>query len=145
MEQWKESNSFERSRNLRNLYGTREKAQAVEVFRKHGNLLKPFEYELLTVSPVIILTKNLLQFAPIGLVNMLNSGGALEWVIHDDDKSSVSAGVGGCGEMRVFASEKPVSCTIDGIGVDFSYDHHMVMIQISWPNSLNLSVIKYVF
>lgn len=110
--------------------------------------LQPFEYELLTVTPAAVLSKKSVQFAPIGLVNMLNSGGAVDSLVYDNDdeeKSSVRIGVRGSGEMRVFASEKPSSCTIDGVSVDFSYKDHMVKVQVPWPNSSRLSEIKYVF
>ncbi|KAH0690372.1 hypothetical protein KY289_017730 [Solanum tuberosum] len=110
--------------------------------------LQPFDYELLTVTPVAVLSKKSVQFAPIGLVNMLNSGGAIESLVYDnneEEESSVSIGVRGSGEMRVFASEKPSSCTIDGVSVDFSYEDHMVTAQVPWPNSSRLSEINYVF
>ncbi|XP_015069484.1 galactinol--sucrose galactosyltransferase-like [Solanum pennellii] len=108
--------------------------------------LQLFEYELLTVTPVAMLSKKSVQFAPIGLANMLNSGGAIDSLVYDEEEeSSVSIGVRGSGEMRVFASEKPSSCMIDGVSVDFSYEDHMVIVQVPWPNSSGLSGIKYVF
>ncbi|XP_050224609.1 galactinol--sucrose galactosyltransferase-like [Mercurialis annua] len=107
--------------------------------------LKPLNYELLVVSPVIILPRRLIQFAPIGLVNMLNSGGAIQSLAMDDNENLVRVGVKGRGEMRVFASEKPVGCKIDGVSVEFRYDEQMVMIQVPWPNCLTLSVVEYSF
>lgn len=108
--------------------------------------LQPFEYELLTVAPVAVLSKKSVQFAPIGLVNMLNSGGAIDSLVYDEEEeSSVSIGARGSGEMRVFASEKPSSCMIDGVSVEFSYEDHMIIVQVPWPNSSGLSEIKYVF
>ncbi|XP_012080005.1 galactinol--sucrose galactosyltransferase [Jatropha curcas] len=107
--------------------------------------LEPFKYELLTVSPVTILFGKLIQFAPIGLVNMLNSGGAIQSLDIDDDKNLVRIGVKGRGEMKVFASEKPVACKLDGVDVQFSYDDQVVVIQVPWPNSSRLSAIEYVF
>ncbi|CAN4088080.1 unnamed protein product [Withania somnifera] len=111
--------------------------------------LQPFEYELLTVSPVAVLSKKTVQFAPIGLVNMLNSGGAIDSIVYndndDDEETSVKIGVRGSGEMRVFVSERPSSCTINGVSVDFSYEDHMVAVQVPWPNSSRLSEVKYVF
>nr|XP_027125035.1 galactinol--sucrose galactosyltransferase-like [Coffea arabica] len=130
------------------IYMQREKRlKLLKLSDNMGISLKPFGYELMIVSPVTVLTKKLVQFAPIGLVNMLNSGGAVESLIYDDDddKSSVSIGVRGSGEMRVFASEKPISCMIDGIDVEFSYNDQMVIIQVPWPNSSKLSIVKYIF
>ncbi|KAA8540785.1 hypothetical protein F0562_024296 [Nyssa sinensis] len=107
--------------------------------------LKPFNYELITVSPVKVLPSKSIQFAPIGLVNMLNSGGAIQSLVVEDYESLVRVGVKGRGEMRVFASEKPASCRIDGIEVDFSYDDHMVIIEVPWDNSCRLAIIEYLF
>ncbi|KAJ8771772.1 hypothetical protein K2173_026949 [Erythroxylum novogranatense] len=90
--------------------------------------LEPFNYELFTVSPVSILQRKLIQFAPIGLVNMLNLGGAIQSLIFEDDKNKVRIGDKGSGEMRVFASEMPVTCRIDGEEADYSYGDLMVII-----------------
>ncbi|KAG5230221.1 galactinol--sucrose galactosyltransferase [Salix suchowensis] len=107
--------------------------------------LEPFNYDLLTVSPVTVLPRKLIQFAPIGLVNMLNTGGAIQSVMVVDDESLVRIGVKGSGEMRVFASENPVSCKIDGVDVEFCYHDQMVTIQVPWPSSSELSVMEYLF
>uniref|UniRef100_A0A5B6YL73 galactinol--sucrose galactosyltransferase n=1 Tax=Davidia involucrata TaxID=16924 RepID=A0A5B6YL73_DAVIN len=105
--------------------------------------LEPFNFELITVSPVTVLANKSVQFAPIGLVNMLNSGGAIQSVAFEAD--SVQVGVKGTGEMRVFASEKPRACQINGEDVAFDYEGIMVVIQVPWPNSSGLSVIEYLF
>lgn len=105
--------------------------------------LEPFNFELITVSPVSILANKAIQFAPIGLVNMLNSGGAIQSLAFDDD--SVQIGVKGTGEMRVFASEKPRACMINGEGVAFAYDGNMVIIQVPWPNTSGFSEIVFLF
>ncbi|XP_052176034.1 galactinol--sucrose galactosyltransferase-like [Diospyros lotus] len=109
--------------------------------------LPPFSYELLTVSPVKDFPEKSAQFTPIGLVNMLNSGGAIESLAYDDHESSVTVGVRGCGEMKAFASAKPIRCQMDGVDVDFGYDDedHTATVQVPWPGSSRLSVIKYWF
>lgn len=107
--------------------------------------LDPFDFELITVSPVTTLPGKSVQFAPIGLVNMLNSGGAIESLAFDDEENSVRIGVKGAGEMRAFASEKPRSCRINGEEVAFGYDECMVIIQVPWRNSSNPSLIEYLF
>ncbi|PSR96710.1 Galactinol--sucrose galactosyltransferase [Actinidia chinensis var. chinensis] len=108
--------------------------------------LQPFDYELLTVSPVKNLPRNSVQFAPIGLANMLNSGGAIQSLVCDDYENTVRVGIRGSGEMKAFASEQPVSCQINGVDVDFGYDdERVVTVQVPWPNSSRLSLIKYLF
>ncbi|KAF5740401.1 Raffinose synthase family protein [Tripterygium wilfordii] len=106
--------------------------------------LEPFNFELVTVSPVTALPGRSVRFAPIGLVNMLNTSGAIQSVVYDDDSAQV--GVKGSGEMKVFASEKPFACIIDGEDVAFEYEGLMVGIQVPWPNnSSGISIIEYLF
>ncbi|XP_010528235.1 PREDICTED: probable galactinol--sucrose galactosyltransferase 5 [Tarenaya hassleriana] len=105
--------------------------------------LQPFEFELITVSSVVTLKGNSVQFAPIGLVNMLNTGGAIRSLVYHDE--SVEIGVKGAGEFRVYASRKPVSCKIDGESVEFEYEDSMVSVQVPWSDSEGLSSVKYLF
>ncbi|KAB2633326.1 galactinol--sucrose galactosyltransferase-like [Pyrus ussuriensis x Pyrus communis] len=110
--------------------------------------LEPFSFELLTVSPVRVLRKKLIQFAPIGLVNMLNTGGAIDSVEaeeHEGNPSLVRIGVKGCGEMRMFASERPTACEIDGDGVKFDYFDKMVRVQVPWLTSSRSVLVDYLF
>lgn len=107
--------------------------------------LEPFSFELLTVSPVLVLPRKSIQFAPFGLVNMLNSGGSILSMEFDKQENLARIGVRGHGEMRVFASEKPQSCKIDGESVEFDYVDSTVRLQVSWPSSSRLSVVEYLF
>lgn len=107
--------------------------------------LEPFNFELITVSPVTVLPFKSVKFAPIGLVNMLNTGGAVQTLAFDEAQNLVQVGVRGTGEMRVYASEKPSTCRIDGKEVDFEYEESMVKIQVPWPDSSKLSTVQYVF
>ncbi|KAK7330524.1 hypothetical protein VNO77_24719 [Canavalia gladiata] len=107
--------------------------------------LEPFSFELWTVFPVVFLPRTSVQFAPIGLVNMLNSGGSVVSIEFDKHENLARIGVRGHGEMRIFASEKPVSCKIDGEAVEFDYVDSMVRLQVSWPSSSKLSVVEYLF
>jgi raffinose synthase len=109
--------------------------------------LEPFDFELVTVSPVIttVLASKSVQFAPVGLVNMLNTGGAVQALEFDEAQNMVQVGVRGTGEMRVFASERPSACRIDGKEVDFEFEGSMVVIQVPWPSSSKLSFVQYIF
>ncbi|XP_052197929.1 probable galactinol--sucrose galactosyltransferase 5 [Diospyros lotus] len=107
--------------------------------------LAPFNFELITVSPVTLIANKSIQFAPIGLVNMLNTGGALQSLVFNDRADSVQVGVKGTGEMRIFASEKPRACRLNGEDVSFSYEALMVVIQVPWPESSSLSIVEYLF
>lgn len=107
--------------------------------------LDPFDFELLTVSPVKILANKMVQFAPIGLVNMLNSGGAIQLLEFVNEEDMVRVAVKGTGEMKAFSSEKPQACCLNGEDVAFIYDEKMVTIQVPWSESSKLSVIEYLF
>ncbi|XP_020226451.1 galactinol--sucrose galactosyltransferase [Cajanus cajan] len=107
--------------------------------------LEPFHFELITVSPVTVLPGKSIKFAPIGLVNMLNTGGAVQSLAFDEAHNLVEVGVRGKGEMRVYASERPSTCRIDGKEVDFEYEESMVKIQVPWPGSSKLSTVQYAF
>ncbi|KAG4158454.1 hypothetical protein ERO13_D02G120050v2, partial [Gossypium hirsutum] len=107
--------------------------------------LEPLKFELLIVSPVKILPKKQIQITPIGLVNILNSGDAIQLLAFDVDKNVVIIGVKGRGELKVFASEKPWGCTIDGRRAKFGYDEQMVTTEIPWVNSPMPSTVEYCF
>ncbi|WCJ21000.1 Raffinose synthase family protein [Euphorbia peplus] len=105
--------------------------------------LNPFNFELVTVSPVTILAENLVQFAPIGLVNMLNNGGAIQSLVYT--RNSAQIGVKGVGEMRIFASQRPKSCRINGGQVEFSYEDCMTIIDVPWSSPSGISIVDYIF
>ncbi|MED6159197.1 hypothetical protein PIB30_040054 [Stylosanthes scabra] len=118
--------------------------------------LEPFTFELITVSPVRLLfsnnknnnnNKRVIQFAPIGLVNMLNSGGAIDSLVIDDKQSRVKIGIKGCGEMRVYASEEPICCKINGVDVKFGYEENMIRVHVPWPgeHEEKLSMLEFLF
>ncbi|KAB5548386.1 hypothetical protein DKX38_011792 [Salix brachista] len=114
--------------------------------KPHDNIeiaLEPFNFELITVSPVTILAGKPVQFAPIGLVNMLNNGGAIQSLAYT--KNTVQMGIKGSGEMRVFASEKPRACKIDGREVAFEYGECMATTQVPWSSPSGLSIVEYLF
>ncbi|XP_057492102.1 probable galactinol--sucrose galactosyltransferase 5 [Actinidia eriantha] len=106
--------------------------------------LDPFHFELVTVSPVTSM-KNSVQFAPIGLANMLNTGGAIRSLEFDGEGNSVRVGVKGRGEMRAFASAKPRACLVNGEGVGFGYEEMMVVVQVPWSGSSGVSIVEYSF
>ncbi|PPD78423.1 hypothetical protein GOBAR_DD24650 [Gossypium barbadense] len=78
-------------------------------------------------------------------VNILNSGDAIQLLAFDVDKNVVIIGVKGRGELKVFASEKPWGCTIDGRRAKFGYDEQMVTTEIPWVNSPMPSTVEYCF
>lgn len=110
--------------------------------------LKVLEYELFHFCPIKELSSNI-SFAPIGLLNMFNSGGAVEHVeinkasnskpeffdgeVSGELTTSLSENrsptatilmkVKGCGQFGAYISQPPVKCTLDGAEIEFSYNH----------------------
>ncbi|XP_073060315.1 galactinol--sucrose galactosyltransferase-like [Primulina eburnea] len=107
--------------------------------------LEPFNFELITVSPVKYLAKKTIRFAPIGLVNMLNTGGAVQSLVLDENAKCVKIGVKGTGELRVFASERPVACKLNNGNATFGYEDKMVIVRVPWHAPSGLSLIEYHF
>lgn len=64
---------------------------------------------------------------------MLNTGGAIQSVVVEDLKVRVL--VKGAGEMRVYSSERPKGCRIDGEEVSFVYEEEMVAVEVAWSGS----------
>ncbi|XP_008784982.2 galactinol--sucrose galactosyltransferase [Phoenix dactylifera] len=107
--------------------------------------LDPFDYELLTVSPVRVLSsKKTIQFAPIGLVNMLNSGGAIQSFDAEELKAMIE--VKGAGEMKAFSSVRPAACRINGEEAEFVYEDQVVTLQVPWSGSSSkLCLVDYMY
>ncbi|ERN02642.1 hypothetical protein AMTRI_Chr03g141040 [Amborella trichopoda] len=111
--------------------------------------LEPFNFELFTVSPVKLLFNggSMVNFAPIGLVNMLNTGGAILSMIYEETpKIQVKMKVKGRGEMRVYSSVEPEACLLNGKEVGFLYEEEMIVVQVPWPEALGgISELEYIF
>ncbi|CAO2834064.1 unnamed protein product [Amaranthus hypochondriacus] len=109
--------------------------------------LEPFNYELIVASPVTTLPWESVKFAPIGLINMLNCGGAVRsYDITDESEKMVRLGIKGAGEMRVFASEKPKACRVNGENAEFEYEDSMVLVQVPWnSDSTAFSTVEYLY
>ncbi|KAL2459498.1 putative galactinol--sucrose galactosyltransferase 2 [Forsythia ovata] len=88
------------------------------------------ECEIFTVSPIRILNENL-HFAPLGLINMYNSGGAIESLCCPDSLGcKVRVGVRGCGHFGAYSSRKPSYCTVDGKREEFTYDGMLLIVKL---------------
>lgn len=106
--------------------------------------LKVLEHEIYTVTPIKTLAPGI-QFAPVGLINMYNAGGAIEGlkykVMSSSQSSEVEQGykekvenlnveavavvsieVKGCGRFGAYSSAKPRKCTLGTSTVEFTYD-----------------------
>ena len=63
------------------------------------------------------------QFAPLGLINMFNSGGALDDVSSTADSSATTIHVRcrGPGRFGAYSATRPELCRVDGQQVEFSH------------------------
>ncbi|KAK1293491.1 putative galactinol--sucrose galactosyltransferase 1 [Acorus calamus] len=84
--------------------------------------LKSREYEVFTVVPVHEFS-NGTSFAPIGLMKMFNSGGAVKELNYKSDKSEiVGMKVRGCDMFGAYSSTKPKRITVENKETEFIYD-----------------------
>ncbi|KAL8492825.1 hypothetical protein ACS0TY_024138 [Phlomoides rotata] len=91
--------------------------------------LKVLEHEIFTITPVKILAPGFC-FAPLGLIDMFNSGGAIQGLNYDlkaengsgEAVALVYVEVKGCGRFGAYSSTKPKRCTVGSSGVEFKYD-----------------------
>lgn len=93
-----------------------------------------------------------ISFAPIGLLNMFNSGGAVEQfnVKMNSDGNALSDAPGslgegragtatvelrvrGCGCFGAYSSQKPIRCSLDSSEVEFSYDSATGLLKLNIP------------
>ncbi|CAA0808799.1 Probable galactinol--sucrose galactosyltransferase 6 [Striga hermonthica] len=88
--------------------------------------LKVLEHEIFTVTPVRACGPGL-GFAPFGLIDMFNAGGAIEGLRYDvqtkkEAAAVVSIEVKGCGRFGAYSSTRPRKCTVGGDEVEVEYE-----------------------
>ena len=109
--------------------------------------LKLLEHEIFTVTPIKVLAPGF-SFAPFGLIDMFNAGGAIQELTYEVKKgaqlselegnygvaqerienrstesvSVVHMEVKGCGIFGAYSSAKPRKCTVGSSELDFEYD-----------------------
>ncbi|KAK7277007.1 hypothetical protein RIF29_18156 [Crotalaria pallida] len=95
--------------------------------------LKSREYNVFTVVPVRELN-NGVKFAPVGLIKMFNSGGAVK-EFNSNGSTNVELKVRGCGQFGAYSSARPKLVTVDSEEVGFGYDEESgwVTIDLSVP------------
>ncbi|CAM0904155.1 unnamed protein product [Alopecurus aequalis] len=78
--------------------------------------------EIYTVSPIKVIG-GAIQFAPLGLINMFNSGGALDSIagMVDSSATTVEIKCRGPGRFGGYSSARPALCRVDAHDVEFSY------------------------
>ncbi|XXG48581.1 hypothetical protein AAC387_Pa02g2986 [Persea americana] len=118
--------------------------------------LKVLEYELFHICPLKEIAH--ISFAPIGLLDMFNSSGAVEKfditlaaenseqfdgnvaselsnALSDNRSPSatITLTVRGCGRFGAYASQRPLKCTIDSADLEFNYDTATGLMTLAIP------------
>ncbi|XP_030531295.1 probable galactinol--sucrose galactosyltransferase 2 isoform X2 [Rhodamnia argentea] len=116
---------------------------------KRGNLevsLKTLECEIYTISPIRVFLENI-HFAAIGLLDMYNSGGAVQAI-----KCTTSLSVGiitvkgrGCGRFGFYTTSKPNCCKVDNKEGEFTYNDQNNMLTVNLPEECKLRDIEIVY
>ncbi|PPS13306.1 hypothetical protein GOBAR_AA07335 [Gossypium barbadense] len=120
--------------------------------------LKVLEYELFHFCPVKEISHTI-SFAPIGLLDMFNSSGAVEKFevqttsdeklqFFDGEVSSelttlistnrnptatISLKVRGCGRFGGYSSQRPLKCCVDNVDTHFNYDSATGLVTLTLP------------
>ncbi|CAL9060457.1 probable galactinol--sucrose galactosyltransferase 2 [Musa acuminata AAA Group] len=113
--------------------------------------LKVLEYEVFHVCPLENIAPNI-SFAPIGLLDMFNAGGAVEHfgvqvtsadAVDGDNGSALGENRGstarvvlrlrGCGRLGAYSSQRPLKCTLDSSDVEFGYEEETGLLTINLP------------
>jgi len=88
------------------------------------------------------------QFAPIGLLEMYNSGGAVEELscIRDAANCIIIKIKGrGCGRFGVYSNVRPKHCLVDMKEEEFSYNSEDGLLTIKLDGEGNSRDIEFVF
>ncbi|KAF6158146.1 hypothetical protein GIB67_014940 [Kingdonia uniflora] len=83
-------------------------------------LLEILNYDVFTVSPIRKMSSEI-EFAPLGLIDMFNAGGAIQELRYEGN-GSVQMEVKGCGRFGSYSSSKPTRCTVSSASVQVSYN-----------------------
>lgn len=96
--------------------------------------LKVLEHQIFTVTPLKAFASGH-AFAPIGLIGMFNSGGAIEDLKYESTKGNSAAvariQVKGRGKFGAYSSVRPRRCVVGGIEVEFGYDESSGLVTFS--------------
>ncbi|KAJ6688266.1 hypothetical protein OIU74_016893 [Salix koriyanagi] len=108
--------------------------------------LTTLKYEIYTICPIKVFGQNL-HFSPIGLLDMYNSGGAVEAVNCVIDVSSCTIKVNGrgCGRFGAYSSTKPTLCRVDMEEEEFTYSDQNGLLTVKLEGMGNLREIEFIY
>ncbi|KAI3775431.1 hypothetical protein L1987_50007 [Smallanthus sonchifolius] len=94
--------------------------------------LHVLEHEIFTVTPIKVWGSGL-SFGPLGLIDMFNSGGAIDGLEYTVESGLVivSMMVKGCGRFGAYSRTKPKSCVVGTSEVEFVYDSDSGLVVVN--------------
>ncbi|PON85231.1 Glycosyl hydrolase [Trema orientale] len=116
---------------------------------QHGNLevsLATLQCEIYTISPIKVFG-NGQRFAPIGLLDMYNSGGAVESLSCREEFSGFTVTIKGRGVGRfgAYSSSKPKRCKVDQKEDEFTYNAEDGLLIVKLQGECGLKDIEFVY
>ncbi|KAJ1276925.1 hypothetical protein BS78_05G254000, partial [Paspalum vaginatum] len=96
--------------------------------------LQPSSFELFTITPVTTIGGGAakVRFAPVGLVDLLNCGGAIVDVQYGTG-GEVRMKVKGAGRLLVYSDVKPKKSLVDGCEAEFEWGNGgKLMVDVTW-------------
>ncbi|XP_051150442.1 probable galactinol--sucrose galactosyltransferase 2 [Andrographis paniculata] len=104
--------------------------------------LKVLEYELFHICPLKKITANI-SFATIGLLDMFNSGGAVEHYNSSPESensaqnrspsATITIKARGCGRFGFYCTQSPLKCIVDNTATTFDYEATTGLATLSIP------------
>ncbi|KAE8730905.1 putative galactinol--sucrose galactosyltransferase 2 [Hibiscus syriacus] len=117
---------------------------------KNGNIkvsLATLKCETFTISPIRVFDQGV-HFAPIGLLDMYNSGGAVEAIDANMNELSdciIKTKARGCGRFGAYSSTKPRSCMVDMKEDKFIYDSENGLLTVDLTCDCKFRDIEFIY
>ncbi|KAK9021267.1 hypothetical protein V6N11_011265 [Hibiscus sabdariffa] len=109
--------------------------------------LATLKFEIFTISPIRVFGQGV-RFAPIGLLDMYNSGGAVEAIdanMNDLSDSTVKIKARGSGRFGVYSSSKPRSCMVDMKEEKFVYNPENGLLTVDLTGDCKFRDIEFIY
>ncbi|GLJ46890.1 hypothetical protein SUGI_0989020 [Cryptomeria japonica] len=95
--------------------------------------LEVLEYEVYTITPIKNLRKDI-SFAPLGLIDMFNAGGALRTLEYEAESQTAKMKIHGCGRFGAYSSTRPTKCLVES-ATSKHCSHPSILVQLNWEQN----------
>ncbi|KAK8914319.1 putative galactinol--sucrose galactosyltransferase 2 [Platanthera zijinensis] len=126
-----------------------EIAGSITRLPKNGSFnvsLKVLQSEVFTISPIKVYDKNV-EFAPIGLTQMYNSGGSVDEIDCSSKNSDFSLRIKGKGSgiFGAYSSRRPEICTLNSKQEEFQFSSTENFLTLNIPGGVLLWELEIIF